>query len=243
MKDETDAFGHALLDWAKGGTAPEIVERDDGFTDTGAGPEVYLSDFRGWPGAERQAVRQMRGRILDVGCGAGRVTLNLQQRGMDVVGLDSSRLALQAAKILGVENVWNSSIDNVSQKIRTFDTLVLFGNNFGVFGTPERARQLLSEWALTAKPDTRILIESTNPYCGGAPSIDRGYYHRNKARGFMPGQAYFRYHYGHVVGDWFPWLFVSRDEIRHLVRGTGWRITRTLGEKSSEPFVAILEKM
>src|SRR5208282_4050169 len=67
----TDVFGQALLDWSNGGTTPEVVERDDGFFDVGAGPEVYLSGVRGWPPAERQAIRLVTGRVLDVGCGAG----------------------------------------------------------------------------------------------------------------------------------------------------------------------------
>ncbi|HEY5267107.1 MAG TPA: class I SAM-dependent methyltransferase [Acidimicrobiales bacterium] len=242
MKKETDAFGLALLDWARGGVIPEIVERDDGFTETGAGPEVYLSDIKGWPLAERQSVRHMRGRVLDVGCGAGRVALNLQQRGIDVVGLDSSPLAIEAAAIRGVQEVLCMSTDTLGRKIASFDTIVMYGNNFGIFGTPDRARDVLTKWAKWTSPETRIFVESTNPYCGGAPGIDRAYYHRNKERGDMPGQARFRYHYGHSVGSWFSWLFVSRNEMREILRGTGWHQARVLSERSSEPYVAILEK-
>jgi SAM-dependent methyltransferase len=242
VKSETDAFGSALLDWARGGVESEIVERDDGYTEIGAGPEVYLADFKDWPAAERQSVRHMRGRVLDVGCGAGRVAWNLQQRGMDVVGLDSSPLAVQAAKIRGVKEVWSTSIDSLGSKIGTFDSIVLFGNNFGIFGTPERARAYLTRWAKETKPDARIFMESTNPYCGGAPGIDRSYYRRNKERGDMPGQARFRYHHGFIAGSWFSWLFVSRSEMRLILRGTGWHQARVLGERSSEPYVAILEK-
>src|ERR1019366_4570182 len=102
---------------------PEMIERDDGYTTIGAGPEVYLSEFQGWPSAERQSVRSMRGRVLDVGCGAGRVALHLQERGIDVVGLDSSSLAVQAARIRGVKEVWCTSIDALGPKIGSFDTV------------------------------------------------------------------------------------------------------------------------
>jgi SAM-dependent methyltransferase len=242
VSEVTDAFGRALLDWAQGGTIPEIVERDDGYTETGAGPEVYLSDFKGWPYAERQSVRHMRGRVLDVGCGAGRVALNLQLRGIDVVGLDSSRLAVKAAKLRGVKEVWCMSTDTLGRRIGSFDSIVLFGNNFGIFGTPERARQVLTEWAKWTNPRARIFLESTNPYCGGAPAIDRAYYRRNRERGNLPGQALFRYHYGHFAGSWFPWLFVSRSELREILKGTGWHQERVLSERPSEPYVAILER-
>ena len=127
----------------------ETIERDDGFTTSGAGPEVYLSEFKGWPSAERQSVRFMRGPVLDVGCGAGRVALHLQQRGIDVVGLDSSPLAVQAARLRGVKEVWCLSMASLGLRIGSFDTIVMFGNNFGLFGTPERARRVLTVWAST----------------------------------------------------------------------------------------------
>jgi SAM-dependent methyltransferase len=230
------------LDWAHGGTTPEIVERDDGYTETGAGPEVYLAGFRGWPLAERQAVRHMRGRVLDVGCGAGRVALELQRRGVDVVGLDSSRLAVKAARRRGVKQVWCTSTDKLGRRIGSFESIVLFGNNLGIFGTPERVREVLTEWALSTRPEARLFIESTNPYCGGAPGIDRGYFRRNREQGRLPGQAMFRYHYEYNVGAWFPWLFVSRCDLREILRGTGWHQVLVLGERPSEPYVAILEK-
>lgn len=238
----TDAFGIALLEWARGASTPEIIERDDGYMTTGAGPEVYLAPFKDWPVAERQSVRHMGGRVLDVGCGAGRVALHLQQRGVDVVGLDSSRLAVQAAKLRGVDDVWCATTDSLGASMAAFDSVVLFGNNFGIFGTSDRAHSTLQRWAKHTNPRTRLFIESTNAYSGGAPAFDRAYYQRNKARGDMPGQARFRYHYGHHVGSWFPWLFVSRRELRQIIKGTGWREVRVLGEALSEPYVAILEK-
>jgi SAM-dependent methyltransferase len=242
MKPGADVFGRALLDWAQGGTTPETVERNDGFIDTGAGHEVYLSEFKEWPTAERQSVRYMRGRVLDVGCGAGRVTLHLQQRGFDVVGLDASPLAVEAARICGVKEAWCASMENLGREIGTFDTIVLFGNNFGLFGTPANAHKLLSEWATRTSPGARIFAESTNAYCGGAPAFDRSYYHRNRELGNSPGQSRLRYRYRDEVGPWFSWLFVSRSEMRTILRGTGWHQSRIFGSRSSEPYVAILEK-
>lgn len=242
MRAGSDAFGHAVLDWARGGAVAEMIERDDGFTTTGAGPEVYLSDLKDWPLAERQSMRYVRGRVLDVGCGAGRVALHLQRRGFDAVGLDMSPLAIQAARLRGVKQLRCASLETLGPNIGSFDTVVMFGNNFGIFGSPERACKILTQWAKRTNSRARIIVESTNPYCGGAPGFDRAYYRRNKERGDMPGQARFRYHYDHYVGSWFPWLYVSRREMRLIVRGTGWHVAHVLGEHSSEPYVAILEK-
>ena len=242
MTPDNDVFGRALLDWAMGGTTPEVLEREDGFTQVGAGPDVYLSEFKGWPTAERKSLRYLHGRVMDVGCGAGRVALELQHRGVEVVGLDASPLAAKAAKIRGVHEVWSMPIEALDSGIETFDSLVLFGNNFGIFETPLRARQILVQLANRTKPGARIFAESTNAYGGGAPAFDRSYYHRNKARGRSPGQVKLRYHYGHLVGPWFRWLYVTRSEMRTILVGTGWRLERTLGAHPSEPYVAILVK-
>jgi hypothetical protein len=118
---------------------------------------------------------------------------------------------------------------------------VLFGNNFGLFETPERAHELLGEWARRAKPGTRILIESTSSYFGGAPGIDRLYYRRNRAQGRPPGSVRLRYRYEGLTGEWFTWLFVSQLEMRTILRGTGWRQTRVLTSGVSDPYVAVFE--
>ncbi|HXQ43692.1 MAG TPA: class I SAM-dependent methyltransferase [Acidimicrobiales bacterium] len=242
MADAGDVFGHALRDWAGGGTEPEIFERDDGFTETGVGHELYVAGFAGWPSPERRAMRYVSGRVIDVGCAAGRVPLHLQQRGYDVVGLDASPLAARTARARGVTDVWCMSADALTTRIGSFDTIVLFGNNFGIFGTPARLRRVLTSWARRTPPGARILAESTNPYCGGAPTLTRGYYFRNRHRGLPPGQVRLRIHYRDSTTPWFTWLFVSRREMRTLLRGTGWHQSRVLGATPADPYVAVLEK-
>jgi SAM-dependent methyltransferase len=242
MAADSDVFGRALLDWTMGATSPEVLEREDGFTQVGAGPEVYLSGFRGWPSAERKSLRYLRGRVMDVGCGAGRVALELQRRGVEVVGLDASPLAARAATLRGVDEVWSTAIEDLDSRIASFDAFVLFGNNFGILETPSRARRTLIHLAEVTKPGARIFAESTSAYAGGAPAFDRSYYHRNKVLGRSPGQVKLRYHYGHLVGPWFQWIFVSRREMRSILVGTGWRIERVVGAQPSEPYVAILVK-
>jgi SAM-dependent methyltransferase len=242
MRRGNDVFGRALMDWARGGTAPEILERDDGYTDLSAGHEFYVAGFEDWPLSERQSIRYVRGRVVDVGCGAGRVSLYLQQRGFDVVGLDASPLAVRTARLRGVKEAWCLSIDELPKRLELFDTIVLFGNNFGLFGSPDRARKSLAVWARRTKPGARILAQSTNPYSGGAPAINRSYYRMNKQRGRMPGQVRMRSHYRGQVGAWSNWLFVSRKEMRILLRGTGWHQAKVLGGRPADSYVAVLEK-
>src|SRR6266508_4852153 len=67
----------------------ELVERDDGFLQ-GAPAARYLAAPADWLDFDRRAVDLARGRVLDIGVGAGRVALELQRRGLAVTGLDIS---------------------------------------------------------------------------------------------------------------------------------------------------------
>ena len=64
----------------------------------------------------QKAMKYVRGRTLDIGCGAGRVTLPLQQRGVDVVGIDNSPLAVRICRERGVNDVRLISVTRVSAK-------------------------------------------------------------------------------------------------------------------------------
>jgi SAM-dependent methyltransferase len=170
------------------------------------------------------------------------VARHLQERGHDVVGLDSSPLALRTARRLGLRHTRCLSVEQFTADVGGYDTIVLFGNNFGVFGTPGHLRRVLSAWARRTPPGARILAGSTNPYCGGAPTLTRSYYVRNRQRGRMPGQVRLRVHYGNRTGPWFSWLFVSRREMKGLLQGTGWHQGRILGGAPADPYVAVLDK-
>jgi len=148
--------------------------------------------------------------------------LELQHRGIDVVAVDASILAARAARHMGVKKVWHKPIEELNSQLSRFDTFILYGNNFGMLGTPAATRKWFREWAPLTRPDARIFAGSVNPYCGGAPAMTRGYYQLNKIAGRPAGQVTLRYWYGGEVGAWMKWLFVSQAEMKNLLQGTGW---------------------
>ena len=91
MKKSQDAYGQQLLAQYYSPTPKcEIIERDDNYIDTGSEAGTYFTEYQDWSRLERRAIELVKGRILDVGCGAGRPALYLQQKGFDVTGIDNS---------------------------------------------------------------------------------------------------------------------------------------------------------
>lgn len=136
LSDHEDAYGHLVFDYFRKGLGQEIVERDDGLLDPSKTlPAYYFAEFPRWAERERKAMQSVKGRVLDVGCGAGRVSLYLQKKGFDVLGVDVSPLAVEVCKLRGLKKVRVLSVNNIRGNLGVFDTLLMFGNNFGLFGS------------------------------------------------------------------------------------------------------------
>ena len=238
MKSD-DAYGAMMLALLDDQASPEIIERDDGFVDAGNYSHVYVAPFRRWPGHNRRAMRFVRGRVLDVGCGAGRVCLHLQARGLEVVGIDISPGAVEVCRQRGVLDARVCRIEDVDASLGVFDTVVMLGNNFGLFGSKAKARRLLRRFHTLTSERGRIVAETRDIYHTDDPA-HIAYHERNRRRGRMAGQARIRVRYRLAATPWFDYLMVSPSELVELLEGTGWHLARTI--ESGDIYVAIIEK-
>ena len=162
LAPEQDAYGQILLACLEGRGGQEIMERDDGLIYCGD-PSDYFAPYRRWPSVEKKAMRYVRGRVLDVGCGAGRVALHLQERGQEVVAIDDSPLAVEVAKRRGVKKAIVLSVVDLDSSHGVFDTILFARNNFGLAGAEREARRLLRRLHGLTAEDGRIVTDSVDP--------------------------------------------------------------------------------
>jgi SAM-dependent methyltransferase len=110
--------------------------------------------------AEMEALNRCKGRVLDVGAGAGCHALVLQQRGMDVTALERSTLSCEVMRARGVREVWEADVMSLSGQ--QFDTILLLMNGFGISGTEDGLVSLLSHLKTLLAPGGRIVGDSTD---------------------------------------------------------------------------------
>jgi 2-polyprenyl-3-methyl-5-hydroxy-6-metoxy-1,4-benzoquinol methylase len=141
-------------------------------TETGEGhSEWYIERFRAMAaegadlGGEARLVDAMvapGSRVLDAGCGPGRLGAVLHERGHTVVGVDVDPKLIAAAEADHPGPRWLvadlAELDLAAHgEVEPFDAAVLAGNVM-VFITPDSEAQVLRRIAAHVKPDGAILV-------------------------------------------------------------------------------------
>jgi len=243
MKKDRDAFGAELLAQYRDLSRAilEISEREDGLIAASPWPPRYFGDFRDWSKRERQAVRLVKGRVLDVGCGAGRFALHLQKQGNEVTAIDNSPGAVEVSRLRGVRKALLRPIEEIGKfPAGSFDTVIMMGNNFGLFGSFHKARRLLRDFARITSQEGQIIAQTVDPYQTEEPS-HLAYQRYNRRRGRMSGQIRIRIRHGRIIGPWFDYLLVSQSELKKIVSGTAWRVDRIISDKGPG-YTVVLKK-
>jgi SAM-dependent methyltransferase len=236
-----DAYGALLKAFHESGEGVEIIERDDGLISASRfGPKIYFAPLQNWFKNERAAIRFARGRVLDVGAGAGRVALHLQQRGQTVVAIDNSPGAVEVMRRRRVRDARAIAIEDLGPELGTFDSVVMFGNNIGLLGGRTKGRRLLRRLHESTSDRGRIVGSSLRVYDTDNPD-HLAFHERNRRRGRMGGQLRLRVRFGLLASPWFDYLMLPPDELEELAKPTGWTIVRVI-DGDGPLYSAVLEK-
>jgi len=166
-----DALGRAMLDYQRGGLRGEAVHRDGDTTWDGNVAEFYFSPPEAWRESVRERYESLPGPVLDVGCGAGKHALFLRERGRDVVAVDVSEHAVQAARERRRDAPpADGSVDfrvldmfEMTFPAGRFGSVLCNGTQLGLGGSIPGVRQLLSTFAEVTDADGVALIDGYDP--------------------------------------------------------------------------------
>ena len=234
-------FAEALWRFYETGHADLWIERDDGYLHR-EDASWYFTTARAFPEHERAALQFAVGRVLDIGCGAGRHSLYLQRRGLSVTALDLSPRIIELARTRGVRDVRVAdALARLPFRAGEFDTVILFGNNLGIGGTEPKLRALLRELHRVTSPRGRILATTRQP--STTHPIHRAYLQRNVARGRAPGQLRLHVIFEGKYGAWFDLLLLAPTDVMKIAAKEKWELARVFPlENFEQGYSIVLEK-
>jgi SAM-dependent methyltransferase len=239
LDEAEDAFGRALVDHLEGLPGPDLLlESDDGTLRTAdLQPRDFFAPAPEWTPWERLLVGMANGRVLDLGAGAGRHALHLQELGHDVTAIDVSPGAVSACRARGVRDVRCADLRGPLDD-GSWNTVLLMCGNLGLAGDWGPTRVLLERLARMTAPDGLLIGDTVDPTSEDPDDV--AYEERNERMGFHRGHVRLRLRYRELVTPWWDQLNIAPAEIQGLVEGTGWSLRERAGD--DEGYGVVLAK-
>ena len=154
-----DLFGQALLDYQNGNNTEDIITSTNISSDDTLPLDYLFRSYKDMPKLEQKALQLVKGKVLDVGCGAGSHSLYLQEKGFSPKAIDISKGAIEVCKQRGVIN---TEIKDILNETDTFDTILLLMNGTGIFQELTHVSTYLTHLKSLLNPNGKILIDSSD---------------------------------------------------------------------------------
>ena len=155
-----DIIGQALLDYQNGNYTDDI-HSETNISEEDILPLPYLfRSFSEMPPLEQLALNTATGKVLDVGCGSGSISLHLQENGLEVTSIDTSGGAIEVCNLRGLKNA--REIDILQLKNEKFDTILLLMNGTGIFQKIKEVSKYLLHLKSLLNSGGQILIDSSD---------------------------------------------------------------------------------
>lgn len=211
-----DLFGQAILDYQTQ-NAPEDLITETNISEADEMSVAYLfRTYQEMPKIEKKALQLAKGKILDVGCGAGSHSLYLQQKGFEVTAIDISPDAIKACQLRGVKDARIQHL--LELKNEQFDTILLLMNGTGIFGTLAETSKYLQKLKSLLTPNGQILIDSSDIIYMFDQDEDGAYI--VPADGYY-GELTFNVSYKGQTEDTFPWLYLDYNTLQNAAHANG----------------------
>lgn len=158
---DNDVLGRAILHALQTGAPTQVELALNGVGDEPMDAAVFLRHPSEWPDYEHVAIEACRGKVLDLGAGAGCHSLVLQNQGVDVTALDISSHAAEAMHLQGLSQVVCTDVYSWNPGVQ-YDTILLLMNGFGMGQRAAKTAAFLETLKPLLAPGGQILGEGTD---------------------------------------------------------------------------------
>ena len=215
-----DILGKALWDYYQGQAKSALVTHSS-LDQEEEMPLGYL--FRSYdemPELEQEALKHCRGRVLDIGAGAGIHSLYLQKQGLDVLALDQSAGAIQCCKAQGVKQCLCTDFAGFRRSTsEQYDTLLLLMNGIGLAGSLQNLPAFLQSLKGLMTQKGQIILDSSDIRYVFEEEEDGGIWVPNDRMYY--GDVEYHFSYAGSRGAEFKWLFIDPQRLEEAAQFVG----------------------
>jgi SAM-dependent methyltransferase len=197
-----DLHGKAIVDYYQGKAYSPLMLHTSYGSSEEMPVEVFFREEEDLSVLDLLALIECKGKVLDLGAGAGVHSLILASRGFDVDALENSPGCVEVMKQSGVGQVIS---DDYRKHKGRYDTVLMLMNGLGLAGKLAGVKPLLEQCMKLLKKGGQILVDSSDISYLYELSIPKpeGYY----------GEISYQYEYKGEKGDWFDWVYVDQGTL------------------------------
>jgi len=213
-----DLFGKAILDFQTN-NAPEDLITETSISEADEMSVAYL--FRSYPEMpeiEQKALQLAKGKVLDVGCGAGSHSLFLQnEKKLAVTAIDISANAIEACKLRGIND---ARVQNVmALENEKFDTILLLMNGAGMCGRLKNIAPFLIKLKSLLNDGGQILLDSSDIIYMFDDDEDGGKWIPQEHEYY--GEVVFNVSYKGENEEPFNWMYIDYNTLQNAAIANG----------------------
>ena len=213
-----DLVGKAMLDFQTNNN-PENLITETTISEEDEMSVAYLfRSFEEMPVIEQIALQTAKGKILDVGCGAGSHSLYLQnQHQHDVTAIDISANAIKTCKLRGILKA--KVQDVMTLKNEKFDTILLLMNGAGMCGKLNKVGSFLIKLKSLLNSNGQILLDSSDIIYMFDEDEDGGKWISSENDYY--GEVIFNIQYKGEKEKPFQWMYIDYNTLQHAAIANG----------------------
>ncbi len=217
MTKYSDPFVEAFHDFLNGEIHEELAIYINNEFSENMPVKYFFRNLDEMPQLEQIALKECKGRILDIGAGAGCHSLILQNKGLDVTALDIKKGFVDIMKQRGIKKIIHSDIFNF--KKGKFDTLLILMNGIGFTVNFSGLERFLNQAKDMLNPDGQILLDSSDLLY--LYEEEDGSY-KIPLTGDYYGKVIYQVEYKNRKGEPFDWIFIDYSTLEYYAENVGY---------------------
>ncbi len=234
--EKSDPMGKAIWDYHLGKEPEDVIVESEILADDPFPVEYLFRNYDRFSSLEVTAMKMCKGKILDVGAGAGPHAKYLLEQGFNVTTVEASPYSHRyLKKTLPQAHHYHKKI--LDFNTGKYDTILLLMNGIGLAGTLGKMTSFLTHLSTLLTNDGSIICDSTDVFDiytdeDGSFWVDlnSNYY----------GEFKFRMKYKNLESNWFDWVYVDLKNLDKFATEAGLKLTVLDTEEDS--FLVQLKK-